>query len=96
VLGAIAQFEKTSLVAKLKAARDRKKVATGKCGGPGQAVSGTDPAHWSPVVRVVASQIPRSISSSEKNHALRFDGILKIEFARKSPSKGKKQANSIT
>jgi hypothetical protein len=46
-------------------------------------VSGTDPAHWSPVVRVVASQIPRSISSSEKNHALRFDGILKIEFARK-------------
>jgi DNA invertase Pin-like site-specific DNA recombinase len=33
VLGAIAQFEKTSLVAKLKAARDRKKAATGKCGG---------------------------------------------------------------
>jgi hypothetical protein len=27
------QFEKTSLVAKLKAARDRKKAATGKCGG---------------------------------------------------------------
>jgi DNA invertase Pin-like site-specific DNA recombinase len=33
VLGAIAQFEKTSLVAKLKAARDRKKASTGKCGG---------------------------------------------------------------
>jgi DNA invertase Pin-like site-specific DNA recombinase len=33
VLGAIIQFEKTSLVAKLKAARDRKKAATGKCGG---------------------------------------------------------------
>jgi DNA invertase Pin-like site-specific DNA recombinase len=33
VLGAIAQFEKTSLVAKLKAARDRKKAATGKWGG---------------------------------------------------------------
>jgi DNA invertase Pin-like site-specific DNA recombinase len=33
VLGAIAQFEKTSLVAKLRAARDRKKAATGKCGG---------------------------------------------------------------
>ena len=33
VLGAIAQFEKTSLVAKLKAARDRKKAAAGKCGG---------------------------------------------------------------
>ena len=33
MLGAIAQFEKTSLVAKLKAARDRKRLATGKCGG---------------------------------------------------------------
>jgi DNA invertase Pin-like site-specific DNA recombinase len=33
VLGAIAQFEKTSLVAKLRAARDRKRIATGKCGG---------------------------------------------------------------
>ena len=33
VLGAIAQFEKTSLVAKLKAARDRKRKETGKCGG---------------------------------------------------------------
>jgi hypothetical protein len=33
VLGAIAQFEKTSLVAKLKASRDRKKAATGKCEG---------------------------------------------------------------
>ena len=33
VLGAIAQFEKTSLVAKLKAARDRKRAETGKCGG---------------------------------------------------------------
>ena len=33
VLGAIAQFEKTSLVAKLKAARDPKRAAIGKCGG---------------------------------------------------------------
>ena len=33
VLGAIAQFEKASTVAKLKAARDRKRAATGKCGG---------------------------------------------------------------
>jgi DNA invertase Pin-like site-specific DNA recombinase len=33
VLGAIAQFEKSSLVAKLKAARDRKKAELGKCGG---------------------------------------------------------------
>ena len=33
VLGAIAQFDKASLVAKLKAARDRKRLATGKCEG---------------------------------------------------------------
>ena len=33
VLGAIAQFEKTSLVAKLKAARDRRIAAGLKCGG---------------------------------------------------------------
>jgi DNA invertase Pin-like site-specific DNA recombinase len=33
VLGAIAQFEKANLVAKLKAARDRKRQETGKCGG---------------------------------------------------------------
>jgi DNA invertase Pin-like site-specific DNA recombinase len=33
VLGAIAQFEKSSLVAKLKVARDRKRAETGKCGG---------------------------------------------------------------
>jgi DNA invertase Pin-like site-specific DNA recombinase len=33
VLGAIAQFEKASLVKKLKVARDRKRELTGKCGG---------------------------------------------------------------
>jgi DNA invertase Pin-like site-specific DNA recombinase len=33
VLGAIAQFEKANLVAKLKAARDRKRKATGRCEG---------------------------------------------------------------
>jgi DNA invertase Pin-like site-specific DNA recombinase len=33
VLGAVSQFEKAALVAKLKAARDRKKAETGKCGG---------------------------------------------------------------
>jgi len=45
---------------------------------------------------VAASQISRSISSSEKNHGLRFEGILKIQFARKSPSKGQKPEYSIT
>jgi DNA invertase Pin-like site-specific DNA recombinase len=33
VLGAIAQFEKASLVAKLKAARDRKRARDAKCEG---------------------------------------------------------------
>ena len=33
VLGAIAQFEKAWLVAKLKASRDRKRATAGKCEG---------------------------------------------------------------
>jgi DNA invertase Pin-like site-specific DNA recombinase len=33
VLGAVAQFEKAALVAKLKAARERKKRETGRCEG---------------------------------------------------------------
>lgn len=33
ILGAVAQFEKAALVAKLKAARSRKRAKTGKCGG---------------------------------------------------------------
>jgi DNA invertase Pin-like site-specific DNA recombinase len=33
VLGAISQFEKAQLVAKLKAARDRKRAANGRCEG---------------------------------------------------------------
>ena len=33
VLGAVAEFEKAALVAKLKVARDRKREATGWCGG---------------------------------------------------------------
>ena len=33
ILGSVSQFEKAMLVAKLKCARERKKAATGKCGG---------------------------------------------------------------
>jgi DNA invertase Pin-like site-specific DNA recombinase len=33
ILGAVSQFEKAALVARLKGARLRKKAATGKCGG---------------------------------------------------------------
>jgi hypothetical protein len=31
ILGAVSQFEKAGLVAKLKGARDRKRAATGRC-----------------------------------------------------------------
>jgi Resolvase, N terminal domain len=47
VLGAIAQFEKASLVAKLKAARDRKIAQGIKCGGR----KTSDPPSWSPPPR---------------------------------------------
>jgi hypothetical protein len=33
---------------------------------------------------------------AKENHGLRVEGILKIQFARKSPSKGQNPANSIT
>jgi DNA invertase Pin-like site-specific DNA recombinase len=33
ILGSVAQFEKATTVAKLRAARERKKAVTGKCGG---------------------------------------------------------------
>jgi hypothetical protein len=45
VLGAIAQFEKASLVAKLKAARDRKIAAGIKCGGR-KSFAERDPDGW--------------------------------------------------
>ena len=43
VLGAVSEFEKASLVSKLKAARDKKKAETGKCGGR-KSFSELDPA----------------------------------------------------
>jgi DNA invertase Pin-like site-specific DNA recombinase len=33
ILGAVSEFEKAMLVARLKGARDRKRAASGKCGG---------------------------------------------------------------
>jgi hypothetical protein len=44
--------------------------------------------------RVAASQMTCSSSSSETNYGFRFEGILKIEFAMKPPSKGQKAVNS--
>lgn len=37
ILGAVSQFEKANLVAKMKSARDRQRAATGRCEGPKQA-----------------------------------------------------------
>ncbi len=42
ILGAVAEFDKAVTVAKLKAARDRKRAATGRCEGP-KSWSETDP-----------------------------------------------------
>jgi DNA invertase Pin-like site-specific DNA recombinase len=53
VLGAVAEFEKTSLVAKLKGARDRKKTETGKCEGRKSTLE------WNPAA-VTAAQRLRS------------------------------------
>ena len=43
MLGAVSQFEKAALAAKLKAALERKKAETGKCGGR-RSVAETNPA----------------------------------------------------
>jgi DNA invertase Pin-like site-specific DNA recombinase len=42
VLGAVAQIEKTNMVAKLKGARDRKEDQAGECGGR-KSMLGRDP-----------------------------------------------------
>jgi DNA invertase Pin-like site-specific DNA recombinase len=60
VLGAVAQFEKASLVAKLKGARDRKKAQTGKCGGRKTMLE------RNPLIVQVAKQL-----SEEKHRSLR-------------------------
>jgi DNA invertase Pin-like site-specific DNA recombinase len=58
-LGAIGQFEKSSLVAKLKAARDRKIAAGEKCGGR-KSYAERDPGHGRPGARVAWHRWPPS------------------------------------
>ena len=60
VLGAIAQFEKASLVAKLKAARERKRKATGRCEG-NKPLSETRPEVVALVRELSASKSYRAI-----------------------------------
>ena len=50
VLGALAQFEKSSLVKKLRAARNRKRAETGRCEGP-------KPFETTPIGKQIASEI---------------------------------------
>lgn len=62
VLGAIAQFEKASLVAKLKAARERKRKATGRCEG-NKPLSETRPEVVALVRELSASKSYQAISA---------------------------------
>jgi DNA invertase Pin-like site-specific DNA recombinase len=62
VLGAIAQFEKASLVAKLKAARERKRKATGRCEG-NKPLSETRPDVVALARELSASKSYRAISA---------------------------------
>lgn len=68
ILGAVAQFEKASLVAKLKAARMRKKQQTGKCGGR-KSLAELRPSH-------VAAALAASGSLGEISRALAAQGML--------------------
>ena len=70
VLGAIAQFEKTSLVAKLKAARDRKKAARGPRFPQTYAVweRGISDSERARVLLLARSRIRWTVSVSEAAH----------------------------
>jgi DNA invertase Pin-like site-specific DNA recombinase len=72
VLGAIAQFEKASLVAKLKAARNRKREATGKCGGkPSMAETRPELVELARRLRTTRSGRQRSLREISKELAER-------------------------
>ena len=76
ILGSVSEFEKTTLVAKLRASRDRKKALTGKCGGR--------PSHMEkrPLVVALAKALRRKrprgapMSLREISSALAADGHL--------------------
>jgi DNA invertase Pin-like site-specific DNA recombinase len=76
VLGTIAQFEKTSLVAKLKAARDRKKAATGKCEGR----------------KSYAEAKPETVALAKELHGQRLSAQDRCRAGRARPPDGLRQA----
>lgn len=83
ILGAVAQFEKASVVAKLRAARIRKKDKTGKCGGR-KSLAELRPDH----VRMA-----RKLGSLELNHSLGEISRLMAAQGMKTPM-GKPYARS--
>jgi hypothetical protein len=70
VLGAIAQFEKASMVAKLKAARERKRKATGRCEG------NKSPSETRPDVVALAHELSASTSYRQISAELASRGYL--------------------
>lgn len=69
ILGAVSQFEKTSLVAKLRHARERKRVETGRCEGR------------KPVPAVVVAQARRLARKNPKTGAMRSLRQIAAELA---------------
>jgi hypothetical protein len=65
VLGVIAQFEKASTVAKLKAARDRKRTRDGKCEGR------KSHAEINPKLVALAKRLRRRIPKTGEQKSLR-------------------------
>ncbi len=80
VLGAISQFEKASLVAKLKAARDRKKAETGRC-------EGRKPP--SPVLVKEARRLARRSPRTGRKRSLRRIARELAEAGHTSPATGR-------
>lgn len=68
ILSIVAEFEKSTLVARLKAARDRKKALTGKCGGR------RSNAEARPEVVALAKQMRRMNPKTKKRMSLRDIG----------------------
>jgi DNA invertase Pin-like site-specific DNA recombinase len=71
VLGAIAQFEKASLIAMLKAARERKRKADGRCEG-NKPLSETRPELVGAGPQTVGFEVLRAISAVQRS---RWQGI---------------------
>jgi hypothetical protein len=86
ILGAVSQFEKAGLVAKLRHARDRKRAATGRCEGR------------RPVSAEVIAEARRLARRSPKTGKRRSLRVIACELARLGhfgPSGGPYYAGSI-